>query len=378
MGRELMRERIFVSFVTSWDVDCGIARYSAELVDALRKSVDIVVIPFGPQVWERLKLPSGVVAQRARAVEAAKVASHADIAHIQFQPQFFGGMHPLRCTFPMLLKSLRVPTVVTIHELDTRGALPILLAKSLINIWMLRRRRIEHFIVHNEFTKGWLKRFGVSRSKVTVIPMWVPKVELPKLTKAGARKLLGLDCEHVIGAFGFIVRRRGYELLLEALDPFPYGAVLVIIGGKHPLDESGYYEEFMRRISRWRWKDRVITTGFVGDEELPTWFAAVDFVVAPFIELTESASLLRCIAHGLPIVCSDLKPLRELGERAKCIRLFKAGDALSLRAAVLELLESEDVRCQLAKNAISYAATYRVEQAAALTLRVYFDVLQRC
>lgn len=378
MGHRMMGERIFVSLITSWDVDCGIARYSAELVNALRGSIDVVVIPFGPQVWERLKLPTDIAAQRTRAIEAAKVASHADIAHIQFQPQFFGGMHPLRCTFPVLVKNLEVPTVVTIHELDIRGALPTSLVKLLINIWMLRRRKIGHFIVHNEFTKGWLMRFGVSQSKVSVIPMWAPRVKLTKLTKAEARKLLGLNCQHAIGAFGFIVRRRGYELLLEALDPFPEGVVLVIIGGKHPLDRSGYYEEFMRRINRWRWKDRVIMTGFVSDEELSTWFAAVDFVVAPFIELTESASLLRCIAHGLPIVCSDLKPLRELGRRAKCVRLFKAGDASSLRAAIFELLEQEGLRYQLAQNAISYAAAYRVEQAAELTLRVYSDVLRRC
>lgn len=370
-----MGRRAFVSFITSWDVDCGIARYSAELVNALRKHVDIFIIPFGPQVWKRLGLPNDIAAQKIRAVEAARVASHAEIAHIQFQPQFFGGMHPLRCTFTTLVGNLRVPAVVTIHELDTYGAFPVSLVKWLINIWLFRRCKAGRFIVHNEFTRGLLLKLGVNQSKVSVIPMWVPNVKPLKLTKVEARKLLGLECERAIGAFGFIVRRRGYDLLLEALNPFPDGTVLVIIGGKHPLDRSGYYEEFVRRVSQWRWRERVIMTGFVSDDELPTWLSALDFVVAPFTELTESASLLRCIAYSLPIVCSDLKPLRELSERAKCARLFKAGDASSLRAAILELLERDDLQRQLAHNAASYAATYRVEQAAELTLRVYIDAL---
>jgi glycosyltransferase involved in cell wall biosynthesis len=385
-------KRICVSFITSYDVDCGIARYSAELISELRKFIDIFVVPFGPQVWERLRLPSDRRAQRKSAVEVATVASLADLVHIQFQPQLFGGMHPMKCTLPILLKRLSKPAILTVHELDIYGNLATTTLKLLINAWLLRRKPVKRIIAHNRFTARWLVRLGVEPRKISIIPMWAQKPSLPKeLSQRGAvtveaiseaklqaRKMLGLKCKHAIGIFGFIVKRRGHHLLLKALEPFPDETLLIIIGGKHPLDTTDYYETIMEWINRWRFKDRVITTGFLSDESLPMWLCALDFVVAPFTHLTESASLLRCISYGLPIVCSDLEPLRELHERANCARLFATGEIASLRKAILELLEDEELRMRLAQNAIAYAHSYNVEHATALTLRAYEETLKTC
>jgi glycosyltransferase involved in cell wall biosynthesis len=385
-------KRICVSFITSYDVDCGIARYSAELISELRKFIDIFVVPFGPQVWERLRLPSDRRAQRKSAVEVAMVASLADLVHIQFQPQLFGGMHPTKCTLPILLKRLSKPAILTVHELDIYGNLATATLKLLINAWLLRRKPVKRIIAHNRFTARWLVRLGVEPRKISIIPMWAQKPSLPKeLSQRGAvtveaiseaklqaRKMLGLECKHAIGIFGFIVKRRGHHLLLKALEPFPDETLLIIIGGKHPLDTTDYYETIMEWINRWRFKDRVITTGFLSDESLPMWLCALDFVVAPFTHLTESASLLRCISYGLPIVCSDLEPLRELHERANCARLFATGDIASLRKAILELLEDEELRMCLVQNAIAYAHSYNVEHATALTLRAYEETLKTC
>jgi len=385
-------KRICVSFITSYDVDCGIARYSAELISELRKFIDIFVVPFGPQVWERLRLPSDRRAQRKSAIEVATVASLADLVHIQFQPQLFGGMHPMKCTLPILLKRLSKPAILTVHELDIYGNLATATLKLLINAWLLRRKQVKRIIAHNRFTARWLVRLGVEPRKISIIPMWAQKPSLPKeLSQRGAvtveaiseaklqaRKMLGLECKHAIGIFGFIVKRRGHHLLLKALEPFPDETLLIIIGGKHPLDTTDYYETIMEWINRWRFKDRVITTGFLSDESLPMWLCALDFVVAPFTHLTESASLLRCISYGLPIVCSDLEPLRELHERANCARLFATGEIASLRKAILELLEDEELRMRLAQNAIAYAHSYNVEHATALTLRAYEETLKTC
>ncbi|MFA4016098.1 MAG: hypothetical protein RUDDFDWM_001199 [Candidatus Fervidibacterota bacterium] len=382
--------RICVSFITSYDVNCGIARYSAELISELRKFIDIIVVPFGPQVWQRLCLPSDIRTQRKHAIEAATVASFADLVHIQFQPQLFGGLHPMKCTLPILLKRLSKPAILTVHELDIYGNLATATLKLLINAWLLRHKTVKHIIAHNRFTARWLTRLGVEPRKISIIPMWAQKPSLPKeLSQRGAvtveaiaeaklqaRKMLGLNCKHAIGIFGFIVKRRGHHLLLKALEPFPDETLLIIIGGKHPLDTTDYYEALMEWINKWRFRDRVIITGFVSDEILPLWLCALDFVVAPFTHLTESASLLRCISYGLPIVCSDLEPLRELHGRANCTRLFSAGDIVSLRNTILELLEDEELRIRLANNALTYALSYNVEHATTLTLQAYEKALQ--
>ena len=246
--------------------------------------------------------------------------------------------------------------------------------KGWLNQWLLKRKEIACFIVHNRYTGGRLLQLGVEKERIKVIPMWVPRVHTVLPTQE-ARRRLGITCKYLIGAFGFIVRRRGYYMLLDALEPFPDDTMLVLAGGKHPLDHSNYYEALLEYIRSSKWADRIHVTGYIADERLPLWLSAFDFVVAPYVELSDSASLLRCIAYGKPIVTSDLPPLRELHQRAKCLHLFRTGDTDDLRRAIYDLLHDEQLRHQLTLHARQYASSHRVERPARQTLMVYERVL---
>src|SRR5436309_2703203 len=99
-----------ISMLTSWEERCGIAEYSKGLVEALRASVEVDVVPtsFRPT-------------SRAVSAKMGQALNGAQVAHVQHSYAFFGGMRPRLAGFPDLLAAVRVPLVVTVHELDLRA-----------------------------------------------------------------------------------------------------------------------------------------------------------------------------------------------------------------------------------------------------------------
>jgi glycosyltransferase involved in cell wall biosynthesis len=111
--------------------------------------------------------------------------------------------------------------------------------------------------------------------------MWVPKPRI-SLSPEEAKQKLGLTGRFVVTAFGFIVPRRGYETLLEALSSLPEETLLVFAGGPHPLDRTGYYAKLMSLISEHPLRCRIHVTGYLPEQDVDLWLAASNVVVAPF------------------------------------------------------------------------------------------------
>lgn len=364
-----------IAMVSSWRVACGIARYTEELVTALRQLPDcqVGVLPAGPQVWREEGRRLGWWWERTYWRDLARHTQDADIVHLQFAPHFFGGFRPLRNLLPFFLRRLTVPTVVTVHEVDLTGKG----WKAMLKRWQQRRwwraRCVRHLIALNGFVANQLAQLGYS--PVTVIPMWVPALARRPDPKA-ARERLGMGGRFLIVAFGFIGARRGYELLLQALPHLPKEALIVLAGGPHPLDRSDYYPRLMRQIAEHPQRHQIHVTGFLPDEEVDQWLAAADVIVAPFRQLSGSASLMRALAHAKPIVASDLPPLRELAEASGAM-LLAPNEPTAWAEAILRLRTDEALRQQLSDAARQFAQSCTVTEAAKQHFALYQQVSRR-
>jgi len=204
--------------------------------------------------------------------------------------------------------------------------------------------------------------------------MWVPKPRI-SLSPEEAKQKLGLTGRFVVTAFGFIVPRRGYETLLEALPSLPEGTLLVFAGGPHPLDRTGYYAKLMSLISEHPFRCRIHVTGYLPEQDVDLWLAASDVVVAPFRYLSGSASLMKVLAHHKPIVASDLPPLRELAEQSGALILVPAGDANAFADAILRLRHPEERR-RYELAAKNFAELQTVQKVALMHFRLYQTVLR--
>ncbi|MCX7967563.1 MAG: glycosyltransferase [Armatimonadetes bacterium] len=363
-----------IAMVTSWGVQCGIARYAEELVESLKQfpNCQVDILPAGVQVWKEQKRTLGWFQERLYWLEIAAKTKDTDLVHIQFAPHFFGGLKPFRNLLPFFLNSLTKPTVVTVHEIDLTGS-PLM---KFVKVWVQRRlfraEKVSRLIALTNFAADQLKRLGYENVKV--IPMWVPSLK-SAIPAEEAKQRLGLIDRFVVTVFGFIVARRGYETLLDALQLLPDDTLLVFAGGPHPLDRTGYYAKLIARIAEHPNRSRIHVTGYLPDEKVDLWLAASDVVVAPFRHLSGSASLMRVLAHGKPVVASDLPPLRELAEQSGALILVPPDDFEAIAEAVKGLKNLvERVRYEL--SARNFASQQTAHKIAETHLELYKAILQ--
>ncbi len=354
-----------ITFATTWDSECGVAAYSRSLVAELEDHTVIEVVSLDPgadvsPAWVAARLNSG------------------EVAHIQHQYPFFGGMAFHRNWFRRLLMRMDVPLVVTVHELDLGEAdsRPVRGYKRWFNRRLFGAAEIDRIIVHTAEYRDKLAGLGVEPADIRVIPEGVPAVSAPPISAEDAKSELGLAGKKVVTIFGFVVRRKGYGVALEALRHWPADVVLLIAGGPHPSDRTGFFDELKSRIASENLSERVTITGYLPDDKVPVAMAATDVMAGPFTAMSNSGSIVRAIAYGRPIVASDLPAARDINERLPCLLLFNVGDPLDLAAKVEELLEDERKREEAIAGVRAYAEDWPVARAAADTLVVYQDLHQ--
>ena len=353
-----------VTFAATWNSACGIAAYSRSLVAELVKHAEVEVVSLDPDC----RLPLDQLAERL---------NQGDVIHIQHQYPFFGGMALHRNWFRRLLKRLRKPVIVTVHELDNGegDTWPLNWYKPWFNYYLFGAPGIRRIIVHAEQHKELLVRLGmadigIEPDDVRVIPEGVPHVLETNTSPADAKSELGLAGKRVVTIFGFVVRRKGYEVALEALGRLPDDVFLLIAGGCHPSDRTGFFEELKSRLP-----DRVIVTGYLPDDRIPVVMAATDVIAAPFTEMSNSGSIMRSIAYGKPIVASDLPATREINERLQCLVLSEVGDSTDLAAKVRRLLEDETMRRSAVEAVHAYAREFPVARSAEETFQIYQELV---
>jgi glycosyltransferase involved in cell wall biosynthesis len=180
----------------------------------------------------------------------------------------------------------------------------------------------------------------------------------------------------VVTLFGFLSRRKGHLLALEALKMLPASVLLLFAGGKHPDDKTSYVKELKRLNETVTAANHARITGYLSPEQVAVVMSATDLVIAPFTESSGSGSLALAFACGKPILASDIEPHREINQISPhALTLFPAGNANALANAILDLQESAARLAMMAEGARRYAATYSYAYMAEETVKIYQSVL---
>jgi glycosyltransferase involved in cell wall biosynthesis len=165
---------------------------------------------------------------------------------------------------------------------------------------------------------------------------------MPLLPSPSAAKMeLGLVDRRVVTLLGFIHRRKGHALLVEALARLPQEYVVVFLGG--PCSGPGC-EEFLTalrdRAKSLGVQDRLRVTGYVGDSELATYLAATDLAVCPFSRMSASSSLSTWIACRKRILASRIPQIADYNALAPgAIEVFWPLTPEALAARIEHVIE---------------------------------------
>lgn len=169
---------------------------------------------------------------------------------------------------------------------------------------------------------------------------------------------------------GSLEPRKNIKLLVEA-----YGILrkknpdiktkLVLIGGESPL-----FAEFTLRIKEF--KEDVILTGFVDEENLRTYYREAKLVVYPSLYEGFGFPPLEAMASGTPVVTSHSSSLPEVvGDAALTV---DAHNAPGLALAITELLSDPQLREKLILKGYERVRKFTWERVARKILAIYHQV----
>ena len=393
---------IRVCVVTSFPpTKCGVASYSAKLVESLERNADVIVVadanPDAPsshnpllRVWERNSIlyPFQIFRHAIR--------SKPDIVHVQHEYLLYGdpyhsGLFPI---LPLLLKLSGKKVVVTMHSIIPKKSLTpdffekygigrrLSPLKKLCTIAVTKMIGLfsSALIVHNHIAKETLVRdYKLNPDKIHVIPHGV---ELPKtnISQNEAKRRLGLEGYNVLLFFGFIKPGKGLDHLIKALpkvlEKHP-NTKLVVAGGNHPhVNEwaNSYLEKIHQLIDELGVRHAIhMTEGFIPEEDIPLYIASADICIMPYdqTEIISASGVLHTFAsHGKPLIATKVYQTSELTHGVNAI-LVPPKNPEALANAIIKLLSNPNLRKKIAENIKRLATENRWENIANKTLDLY-------
>lgn len=230
----------------------------------------------------------------------------------------------------MFLKALHqiAPIVLTVHDTNPfNGDASASIQRRGIGSCLALFDRL---IVHTTQGEGRLRRLGIASERIEVLPhgMLVDAVPAP-------------DPDPMTGTltfllFGKIKAYKGADLLIEAMAALPpevaRQARVRIVG--EPL------MDVVPLIARARATGVAIDieTGFVADQNIPRLFGSGTVAAFPYREIEASGVLFLALAHGRPIVASQLGSFAEMLVDGVHGRVVPPGDIPALSEAMRHMI----------------------------------------
>ncbi len=370
-----------VAMFASGEARCGIRDYTALLTDALRGLPEIEDVRTVPSPEARLEAGAaqairhfGAMEKLYRTLGEHMNADGADIAHVQHQYFFFGGVAPHKNHARAFLSAVRVPVVLTVHEIaqpKTDANVVVRQALALTNRRNFLHPNIRALIVHTENDREQLLALGARPERVTIVTHAIPPAA-PLPDTFEAKRALGLEGRRVILLFGFLSAKKGHALAIDALNALPDDVTLLVAGDQHPQDHTDYVAKLRARINEQGLNARVRITGYLDEAQIPVVMAAAEVAIAPFAQSSGSGSLANLLAYGRAIVASDIAPHKIMAhDFPGCLDLFAAGDDKALAAHVLAVMDNAAQRASLQEAAVGYAKRHSYLHMAQETARIY-------
>lgn len=278
------------------------------------------------------------------------------------------------------------PYVATLHDLNN-----VLFPPSGRRTWadrwsaeLLRRvlRRARHTIAVSESTKqDAVKWLGLSPSRIRVVYDAVDDHVAQAVTKEERDRTLerySIRDPFILYA-GRIQVHKNLPRLIDAfavvkarLENHPdYRALKLIIIG----DDIGSLPEVRHAVMRTRVQDSVRFLGFVSSQTLRVFYDSARVFLFPSLYEGFGLPPLESMAHGTPVVTSNISSLPEaVGDAAE---LVNPENVFDIAKGLHRVLTDDARRAQLRARGMARVQTFSWDEAARRVLDVYRDAARR-
>ena len=233
------------------------------------------------------------------------------------------------------IRTPRLPAVITVHDVTfTRIA-----TFGPVTTWGMRQvvgraaRRADSLLTGSAAARDEICAvLGLDPGRFLVVHHGVdfePRAE--PAAETAVRERLRLPSGRLVLCVGALRPHKNQEVLVRALPALPADATLVLAG----REES--YAETLRELARGLGvEDRVRLTGFVSDSELERLWRLAACAAFPTLGEGFGLPVAEAMARRLPVACSDIPVLREVGGEVP--RYFDPRDPAAAASAVAEAM----------------------------------------
>lgn len=233
--------------------------------------------------------------------------------------------------FAPIATAQRVPSVMTLHSLDwKREKWPTLAQNAIRKVESVAVRAAGRITVVSKSLQGYLERTYALPS--TLLPNTV--APLPYVQPSSFSAHLGLTPFRYILFAARLVKEKAPLDLIQAFKRLDTDFKLVIAG------ESCYDDRYLQDLYDCARGHNVIFTGQVSFENLSELYSNASVFVLPSRVEGRSMSILEAMAHGTPILASDIAENVELISKGDST--FRSGDISDLAAKLTTIIDRPD------------------------------------
>jgi glycosyltransferase involved in cell wall biosynthesis len=175
--------------------------------------------------------------------------------------------------------------------------------------------------------------------------------------------------EPYILAVGAVTPRKGFQYLIEAVHRLGSGAPLLVLAGPDGWRANVIH----KRITALGLEGRVRALGYIDDGALEGWYRRALLLCHPSEAEGFGIPVLEAMAYGVPVVATDIPPVREIGGDG--ILLVPPNDPGALSEAIGTLIGDDDLRGRLSVRGRSLAAPFTWSRMTDTIVEGYRHVL---
>ena len=208
--------------------------------------------------------------------------------------------------------------------------------------------------------------YNLPSEDIVVIPNGVDLEEFKpdKEKRRKIRETYGIADDEVVLMFsGYEFRRKGLEYIIKVLPQVKEDVKLLVVGKDNP-------EPYKKLASKLGVSNKIIFTGFVPD--ISEYYAASDVFVFPTLYEPFGLVITEALASGLPVIVSEFAGATDImNDGREGLLLKNPINPKEIAEKVNILVEDENLRNQMSRNARKTAEKYSWDIIAEKTLKVY-------
>lgn len=213
-------------------------------------------------------------------------------------------------------------------------------------------------------------RYPSAAGRLYVVHHGAPEIA-PVLSRAGGN--FNILC---VAKF---MEHKGQYLLIQAFEallqkhPDLVGAVRLTLRGFQ--NDEDYYQRIVQQIADSRWGEYITIIPFSASDRLEAIYQDADMVVLLSSYEGFGLTLLEAQARGVPVICSDLDVLREVGGDGTVY--VDRNDARVVADEIHALIRNQDIRSFRIKAGLDNVKRFDWNKTARETLAVYLTAAKK-